>query len=49
MVYREGTLAQPTHRPVRNRRSGHPTERWLLKVNEQIIFVIDTILILLSL
>ena len=28
-------LAQPTRRPVRNRRSGHPSERWFLKEHEQ--------------
>lgn len=29
--YPDRPLAQPTLRPVRNRRSGHPAERWVLK------------------
>lgn len=33
--YPDRPLAQPTRRPVRNRRSGHPTERWFLKEHEQ--------------
>ena len=28
-------LPSPTRRPVRNRRSGHPSERWFLKEHEQ--------------
>ena len=28
----KSTLAQPTLCPVRNRRSGHPSERWFLKM-----------------
>lgn len=28
-------LAQSTRRPVRNRRSGHPAERWLAEKHEQ--------------
>ncbi len=28
-------LAQPTRRPVRNRRAGHPAERWVEKNSKQ--------------